>query len=45
MDFVEEDDILLQDGLKVVTHNWVVDSVRFEKEVSVDQYLIPRGSA
>lgn len=43
MDFVEEDDILLQGTLKVVTHQWIVDSVRLEKELSVAQYEIPRG--
>ena len=43
MDFVEEDDILLQEGLKVVTHNWIVSCVHFEREVSVAQYKIPKS--
>ena len=43
MDFVEEDDILLQGSLKVVTHLWVVDCVRIERELSVAQYEVPRG--
>ena len=43
MDFVEEDDILLQEGLKVVTHNWIVECVRSEREVSVAQYEIPKS--
>ncbi|KAG0594106.1 hypothetical protein M758_UG048500 [Ceratodon purpureus] len=43
MDFVEEDHILLQDSLKVVTHKWILDCVRQEREVSVVQYEVPRS--
>ncbi|KAG0598566.1 hypothetical protein M758_12G084400 [Ceratodon purpureus] len=43
MDFVEEDHILLQDNVKVVTHKWIVDCVREEREVPVAQYEVPRG--
>ncbi|KAG0572714.1 hypothetical protein KC19_VG119800 [Ceratodon purpureus] len=42
MDFVEEDNMLLQGNLKVVTHKWVLDCVRQEREVPVAQYEIPR---
>ena len=43
MDFVEEDHILLQDNVKVVTHKWIVDCVREEREVPVAEYEVPRG--
>ena len=42
MDFVEEDNMLLQDTVKVVTHKWILECVRQEREVPVAQYEVPR---